>query len=321
MDTLGQAFCRWLEMARDARSRQSRSRIWLLFCVLRHTGMRLGEALALDDRTDFDFARSVVCVGGESPREVPIPEDLRDTLQRFVDDPMCAGLRGRVFCLDQGYVRRKFLERDQDTDIPRELLNPRVLRHSRAVELLRGGVPMVVVDAMLGHRSLPQAARYVQFSEADTRRIMGHYMGHSRLKTSARNMFVGQITSARHGVVLSEVEVTTAGGLKVVSVITRESFANLQLELGTTVTATVKAPWVVLVKEDFMPKTSARNKFRGRISAINKGMVAVDVVVDLPDGTKITSLITDESASVLDLHVGDEVCALVKAFSVILTLG
>ena len=49
-------------------------------------------------------------------------------------------------------------------------------------------------------------------------------------------------------------------------------------------------------------------------------MVAVEVVVDLPDGTKVTSLITDGSATSMDLKVGDEICALVKAFSVILTV-
>jgi molybdate transport system regulatory protein len=46
-----------------------------------------------------------------------------------------------------------------------------------------------------------------------------------------------------------------------------------------------------------------------------------EVVVDLDDGTKITSLITDESATKLALNIGDEICAMVKAFSVILTIA
>lgn len=283
--------------------------------------MRLGEALDLDDRQDFDFERGVVRIRGEAAREVPLPVDVLDALRLFFDAPLSATLRGQVFRLDQGYVRRKFSERGAGTDIPRELLNPRVLRHSRAVELLRGGVPLVVVDAMLGHQSLPQAAQYVSFSDADTRRIMHHYIHEvHRMKTSARNMFVGQISAIRDGLVLSEVELTTASGLKVVSVITKDSFEALGLAMGMTAIATVKAPWVVLVKEEQKLNTSARNKFCGTISKINKGKIAVDVVVDLPDGTKVTSLITDESASGLDLKVGDPICALVKAFSVILTL-
>lgn len=321
LDLLGQSFRSWLHASRDARTRQSRSRIWLLFLILRHTGMRLGEALELDDRTDLDLERGVIRVRGEAEREVPIPDALIEELSRFFDAPMSLELRGQIFHLDQGYVRRKFSERGAGTNIPRELLNPRVLRHSRAVELLRGGVPLVVVDAMLGHQSLPQSAQYVSFSDADTRRIMNHYIHEEKkMKTSARNMFVGQISAIRDGMILSEVEVTTASGLKVVSVITKESFENLGLAMGMTVIATVKAPWVVLVKDENKFKTSARNKFCGKISKINSGKIAVDVIVDLPDGTKITSLITDESASSLDLKVGDEICALVKAFSVILTV-
>ena len=319
IDTLKAAFASWLQGARDERSRQSRTRMWLLFLLLRYTGMRLGEALELDDRTDFDLDRGVVRVGGDSPREVPLPEEVVHNLRHFFEAPMSVGLRGQVFCVDQGYVRRIFSERGKGTGIPRELLSPRVLRHSRAVELLRGGVPVVVVDAMLGHQS--PSSQYVSFSDADTQRIMTHYIYEDKkVKTSARNMFIGRISSVREGAILSEVEVTTATGLKVVSVITKESFQNLGLAMGMTVIATVKAPWVVLVKDDIMFKTSARNKFCGRISAINTGHISAEVVVELDDGTKITSLITDESVNKLDLKVGDEICAMVKAFSVILTL-
>lgn len=319
LDALTGSFREWLRMARDSRTRQARTRMWLLFQLLRHTGMRLGEALELDDRTDFDLDRAVVTVRGEARREIPLPAELVEDLRLFFDAPMSLGLRGQVFRLDPGYVRRKFSELGKGTGIPRELLNPRVLRHSRAVELLRGGVPLVVMDAMLGHQS--QSSQYVSFSDADTRRIMNHYIfEEKKMKTSARNMFVGQISAIRQGTILSEVEVTTASGLKVVSVITRESFENLGLAMGMTVIATVKAPWVVLVKDDSMFKTSARNKFCGRISAVNTGQIAAEVVVDLSDGTKITSLITDESVSTLDLKIGDEICAMVKAFSVILTM-
>jgi molybdate transport system regulatory protein len=319
LEALTRSFRDWLHAARDARTRQARTRIWLLFLILRYTGMRLGEVLYLDDTTDFDLARGVVMVRGDAPREIPLPAEVVDALAHFFEHPMSMELRGQIFRMDQGYVRRKFSERGLGTGIPRELLNPRVLRHSRAVELLRGGVPLVVVDAMLGHQS--PSSQYVSFSDADTRRIMNQYiLEEKKLKTSARNMFVGQISAIREGMILSEVEVTTATGLKVVSVITKESFENLGLAMGMTVIATVKAPWVVLIKEDSMLRTSARNKFCGRISKINSGTIAVEVIVDLPDRTKITSLITDESASGLGLKVGDEICALVKAFSVILTL-
>jgi molybdate transport system regulatory protein len=140
------------------------------------------------------------------------------------------------------------------------------------------------------------------------------------VKTSARNMFRGQVTSIREGMVVCEVELTTASGLKIVSGITKESLETLGLAEGKSAIATIKASWVVLVKDGQNMKTSARNAFCGKISAIKKGMVAAEVVVDLADGTKVTSLITVDSATSMDMKVGDEICALVKAFSVILTV-
>jgi len=315
------AFRNWLSEAKDARTRLSRTRIWLLFLTLRHTGMRLGEALELDDRSDIDLVHALIRVRGEGQREVPIPEELVREFQDFFDQPMSLGIRGDLFRLDQGYVRRKFSARAAQTSIPRDLLNPRVLRHSRAIEMLRGGVPLVVVDSMLGHKSQTPAAQYVRFSDADTQRIMHHYVQEVlKMKTSARNMFVGSVTALRDGMILTEVEVTTATGLKIVSVITTDSFDNLGISMGSTIIATVKAPWVVLVKEENRLTTSARNKFCGRISKINTGKIAAEVIVDLADGTKITSLVTDESVSGMNLKIGDEICALVKAFSVILSL-
>ena len=119
---------------------------------------------------------------------------------------------------------------------------------------------------------------------------------------------------------LAEVEVTTTSGLKVVSVITEDSMKNLGIKTGLLVTATVKAPWVILVKEDMKLKTSARNKYCGKIVKVNEGQISAEVIVELADGTKVCALVTDESVKLLNLRVGDEICALFKAFSVILNV-
>ena len=55
------------------------------------------------------------------------------------------------------------------------------------------------------------------------------------MKTSARNMFVGQISSIRQGMVVCEVELTTSSGLKIVSAITKESLETLGLAQGNIV--------------------------------------------------------------------------------------
>ncbi|WP_243439452.1 TOBE domain-containing protein [Fundidesulfovibrio soli] len=316
---LTEAFRLWYEGAKSPARKRARGRIWMLYLLIRYGALKLGEALAVDDRADFDFERACVIIRGDSDREVQLPREISDTLARLLDDPMCASLRGEVFRLDQGFVRRKFYERAQECGIPKDFINPRVVRHSRAVELLRGGLPLQVVQAILGHQSITLTAQYVAFSDDDVSRIVNHYILKERkMKTSARNAFTGKVSNIRKGEILYEVELTTPSGLKVVSTITHDSMDTLKLELGSPVTATVKAPWVILVKDDMKFKTSARNKYAGKIVKITEGQIAAEVVVELPDGTKVCALVTDESVKSLELKVGDGICTLFKAFSVIL---
>ncbi|MBF0482296.1 MAG: TOBE domain-containing protein [Desulfovibrionaceae bacterium] len=138
------------------------------------------------------------------------------------------------------------------------------------------------------------------------------------MKTSARNSFSGPVTAIKHGKILSEVELTTPSGNKVVSVITTESFHNLGIVEGLPMTATIKAPNVIILKEPQAGKTSARNRFHGKIARINEGMIAAEVVVALPDATEVCALITDVSVKNLGLKVGDEVWMLFKVFAVVL---
>lgn len=321
LHSLTESFRKWYSSTANAQRRRARGRIWLLYLLVRYGALKLGEVLALDDRGDFDFAGGAVTVRGDHERTVQLPEEAWRDIRRLLDDPMNASLQSEVFKLDPGFVRRKFYERADECDIPRDMANPRVIRHSRAVELLREGVPLKVVQSILGHQSVNLTAQYVTFSDNDIRRIVNYYiLKETRMKTSARNSFTGKVTGIRAGNILTEVEVTTASGLKVVSVITQDSMASLGIKPGLLVTATVKAPWVILVKEDMKLKTSARNKYRGKIVKVNEGQISAEVIVELPDSTKICALVTDESVKLLGLKVGDDICALVKAFSVILNV-
>ncbi|NTW72729.1 MAG: TOBE domain-containing protein [Eubacteriaceae bacterium] len=65
-------------------------------------------------------------------------------------------------------------------------------------------------------------------------------------------------------------------------------------------------------------KLSARNQIKGTIVEIKEGVVTAKVVVDIGGGNKITSSITMDSVKDLDLKVGKEVYAIVKASSVML---
>lgn len=65
-------------------------------------------------------------------------------------------------------------------------------------------------------------------------------------------------------------------------------------------------------------KISARNVLKGKVKSIVHGAVNSEVVVELPGGTEITSIITKSSAEKLGLKEGHEIYAVIKASSVML---
>jgi len=60
-------------------------------------------------------------------------------------------------------------------------------------------------------------------------------------------------------------------------------------------------------------KISARNVLKGTVKHLTDGAVNTEVVVELPGGIEIVSIITKHSAEALELAVGAEVYAVIKA--------
>ena len=67
-------------------------------------------------------------------------------------------------------------------------------------------------------------------------------------------------------------------------------------------------------------KISARNVLKGNIKSITEGAVNDEVVIELPNGLEITSVITKTSVHNLGLVVGKEVYAVVKASNVMIAV-
>ena len=275
--------------------------------------------LALDDRKDLDIPGALILVRGSHAREVQFPADVMREAAAFLEEPVCVGIRGRVFHLDPGYLRRKFYERAGKCRLPRSQLNPSALRAARAVELLQGGVPLRAVQAFMGQAPADRQTEYIPVSNDTASRIVHMYLNKEmKMKTSARNAFTGKVTRLIREKLLVEVELTTLSGLRVVSVITAESASTIALAEGRILTATVKAPWVILTQKEDGLKTSARNKYEGLVSAVAVSDIAAEVVTDLADGTRVVALVTRESVDNLDLKPGREILVMFKAFSVIL---
>ncbi len=67
-------------------------------------------------------------------------------------------------------------------------------------------------------------------------------------------------------------------------------------------------------------KISARNQLKGRIVSLTPGAVNAEIVIELPGGNHVVSMITKDSAINLDLSVGKEVYAVIKASNVMIAV-
>ncbi len=65
-------------------------------------------------------------------------------------------------------------------------------------------------------------------------------------------------------------------------------------------------------------KYGARNKIKGKVKKIEEGNIMCEVLVELPGGGEMTSVMTMSSLKELDLKVGEEVKVVAKAVNVLL---
>ena len=67
-------------------------------------------------------------------------------------------------------------------------------------------------------------------------------------------------------------------------------------------------------------KISARNMLKGKVKELKPGAVNTEVIIELPGGAQMVSIITKESADNLGLAVGKSVYAVVKASNVMVAV-
>jgi molybdopterin-binding protein len=65
-------------------------------------------------------------------------------------------------------------------------------------------------------------------------------------------------------------------------------------------------------------KISARNVLKGKVKQVTPGAVNTEVILELPGGAVVTSIITKESAQKLGLAAGKEAYAIIKASNVMI---
>ncbi|OWW19466.1 TOBE domain-containing protein [Noviherbaspirillum denitrificans] len=138
------------------------------------------------------------------------------------------------------------------------------------------------------------------------------------MKTSARNQFYGKVADIRSGAVNDEVIVELQGGDRIVAVITQESTRHLGLRAGSDVVALIKAPWVMVAEASGNLRLSAQNRLAGTVVKLQRGAVNAEVVIQLAGGTTVCAIISNDSATELDLAEGKPAAAIFNASHVIL---
>ena len=68
-------------------------------------------------------------------------------------------------------------------------------------------------------------------------------------------------------------------------------------------------------------KISARNVLKGKIKQITEGVVNSEVILVLPNGLEITSVITRSSVKNLELKEGKEIYAVIQASNVMIAVN
>jgi len=325
LDRLEQSFRQEADGLLRKGLRWSRRRVLLIFLLIRYTGAKLSEVLALDPAVDFDFGRKTILFrrsgsAGEVTREVQISEALAREIADVLSDPDFKPLsRHLPFRVDPGFIRRKFYERAEACGFPKRTGSPEMIRRARAVELMQGNMPLPVVQRLLGHSSPNPASTYVSFLEEDIRQLTWMFLeSESERRTSARNAFFGKIVDLRQGDIQSQVKLVTMEGHPIIAVITNNSLERLGLRKGQLVTAEVKAPWVSLQKGENEPVSSAENIFQGVIVQITVGQITSEYVIRIVEGYELCAIVANVGGKKPDFQKHDQVWALFNSNSVVL---
>jgi molybdate transport system regulatory protein len=323
LDRLERHYRRWVEESSRRDIRLARRRILLIFLLIRYTGAKLSEILALDPYTDIEG--KVICFRNNVSeqktcmRKIIISENLAQEIQAVLSDSEFARFFTNRFAVDPAFVRRKFYECAEACGFAKKLGGPEMIRRARAVELIHGNIPLPAVQRFLGLSSPNLRTADISYSEEELQQVTQFYMERESLrKTSARNTFLGKITHILRGDIQAQVTLITPAGYQITTLITNDSLDRLLLTVGRLVTAEVKAPLVFLQPGTLQTCSSADNCFQGEVIRVTKGKISTEYVIRIDDGTELCALTSSARGRELRLKIGDPAWVFFSCFAVVL---
>jgi len=102
-----------------------------------------------------------------------VPKDKNDlvSINQFVVK-LFPSIEQKAFKLKKNNFLIVFKKLCKKANIPAKIAHPHVLRHTRAIELIRNGIPVTAVQTILGHSSLNTTAMYLKYSNTEIQAIM-----------------------------------------------------------------------------------------------------------------------------------------------------
>lgn len=169
----------YFEKAPGPRVARIRGRYFLMFLFLRFTGARISEVAGIDDQVDVDYRAGDVTLAvlkRHNPHKknmrkmVSVPPQAVNKLARYL--AQYPEMKGKAFSVNRSNFFRLFQKLTLDCGFSKTLAHPHVLRHTRALEMVRAGVPLTIVQQILGHANLNTTAVYLQFSGQEAKAIL-----------------------------------------------------------------------------------------------------------------------------------------------------
>jgi len=144
-------------------------------------GLRVSELTGLDtDRLDLPGLQVRVIGKGNRERRVPMGEEARERLHRYLAGPRASwtagrpvaavfvGLRGRRLARESVWRLVRHWARAAGVDAR---VSPHTFRHSFATHLLEGGADLRVVQTLLGHASISTTQLYTHLTGERLREV------------------------------------------------------------------------------------------------------------------------------------------------------
>ena len=284
-----QAFYRWYEGAGRPVQQCSRSRVLLVCLLVRVAGLRLGEALAVDDTADIDGSGGLLHVRGNWERVVPLPRTGLKKILELCEAPCNVRERGRLCRLDQGYVRRIFTLRAKEAGLCG--MNPTDIRNFREQELLRQGVPLPTVELFLGRGGGWKLGGRETEQLCDAFRLW-----EDSRQTGRHNIVSGRPVLVRKGEFSSLVDIVASSGIAFAVRCSTRTLARMKIPELREVCVSVRSLQVQLLPE----RAEEENCFCARIVDILRSGDEARVMVRLEKGGhEFCAVLSGERAAAL----------------------